>query len=41
MTAACGSLSAEPDVSEDGVVIGLADEEGLRLITNPESGVCD
>jgi len=38
VTAACGSLSAGHEVSEDGVVIGLADEEGLRLITNPESG---
>jgi len=35
--AACGSLGAEPKVSEDGVVIGSADEEGVRLITNPTS----
>ena len=37
MTFACGSLNTGSDVSEDDVVIGLTDEEGLRLITNPAS----
>jgi len=37
MTSACGSLPAGSDLPEDGVLIGLADEEGLRLITNPAS----
>mgnify|MGYP003990276171 FL=1 len=34
MFTGCGSSSAVPEVSEDGVVIGVADEEGVRLITN-------
>lgn len=37
MTTACGSSSAEPEVSEEGSVIGVADEEGIRLITNTMS----
>mgnify|MGYP005654977863 FL=1 len=34
MFTGCGSSSAVPEVSEDGGVIGVADEEGVRLITN-------
>jgi hypothetical protein len=37
MVTGCGSSAIKTEVSEDGVAIGLADEEGLRLITNPTS----
>ena len=37
MIAGCSSSSSAPEISKDGVVIGVPDEEGVRLITNPAS----